>query len=368
MDLEIRSTIKLLRPARRKFTSGLISALTLAGIGGCVPDEPIIAVEEAELLAPIGNRVKLWKDGVVNVCFHPMKDGKTAGPNDIYFKAAVAQIEYALRTSWQQHSSVKFDFSCKQTPERVNVRLIPGAGFGGWSDIGAGGVRNMELYYCSRGVGGNSCTISPEGTGVDPERWLRALAMHEFGHLLGFVHEHKRTDIPDHVKTWCQAATDADRAGNPGGSGFEPHGGQNLSPTYDRSSIMNYCRDTDDDHKVDKEWTHATDFLSFADQAGVRKFYPLPGDSRIRVDSAIYGSNCPRSANVTAKVAEACNGKRACRYRVSHEDLGDPSYGCAKNFVYRASCVWPDGRVFPIPAITLPPEASGRIFNTNCEF
>lgn len=53
---------------------------------------------------------------------------------------------------------------------------------------------------------------------------------HEFGHLLGFVHEQNRPDTPE----WCVAWLDPEDA-------FDGQAGDVMSPEWDEESIMNYC-------------------------------------------------------------------------------------------------------------------------------
>jgi hypothetical protein len=70
----------------------------------------------------------------------------------------------------------------------------------------------------------------------------------------------------------------------------------------------------------------------------------------INVLAATYGLNCAgftptngtRNAvfrgNATGPVAGACNGRASCSFTVRVEQLGDPAYGCAKNFDVDYAC------------------------------
>jgi len=66
---------------------------------------------------------------------------------------------------------------------------------------------------------------------------------------------------------------------------------------------------------------------------------PTQGAGPITVTAATYGQNCgqPRG-NVTSFLAAACNGKADCTYEIHWETIGDPAYGCQKDFIAEWSC------------------------------
>lgn len=76
--------------------------------------------------------------------------------------------------------------------------------------------------------------------------------------------------------------------------------------------------------------------------------------SGIDVISASYGQNCGASyGNVTAHLASACEGKAVCEYVVDVNVLGDPAYGCAKNYIAEWRCLEDGSRA----SVTVTPEA-----------
>src|SRR5437879_1917742 len=85
---------------------------------------------------------------------------------------------------------------------------------------------------------------------------------------------------------------------------------------------------------------------------------PPPGAQRdaigIEVVAGTYGGNCKApDGNKTDDLRQACAGKQSCTYRVDVQLIGDPVYGCAKDYV----AAW---RCGPDPAVrkaAAPPEA-----------
>merc|ERR1712228_618443 len=62
-------------------------------------------------------------------------------------------------------------------------------------------------------------------------------------------------------------------------------------------------------------------------------------DSRIHIESAIYGSNCNGDgSDQTQKLRQACDNKRSCLYKIDDHIIGDPAPGCAKAYNYKYSC------------------------------
>lgn len=100
-----------------------------------------------------------------------------------------------------------------------------------------------------------------------------------------------------------------------------------------------------------------------AAEAGVGSVVNLACPSTISVTSATYGGNCKApSGNVTAHIANQCNGKDACDYPVHYTQIGDPVPGCSKDYMVNYSCSDGSKRSANAPA-----EAGiGSVVKLNC--
>jgi hypothetical protein len=59
----------------------------------------------------------------------------------------------------------------------------------------------------------------------------------------------------------------------------------------------------------------------------------------IRVVSATYGENCgARPGNATRDLADHCDRRRVCAYRIDKAVLEDTNHACAKNFLSEWRC------------------------------
>jgi len=64
-----------------------------------------------------------------------------------------------------------------------------------------------------------------------------------------------------------------------------------------------------------------------------------PDQKVIRIMSATYGASCGiAGGNATRHVAAQCDGRKSCSYKVSYKVLGDPAYGCKKDFFVSYYC------------------------------
>jgi hypothetical protein len=129
-------------------------------------------------------------------------------------------------------------------------RFVSGLATGVTLNLGFGGLCSNNGAYCesSSTCGAGVCQgISPSCGGANIEFCARALAIHEFGHVIGFWHEEERNDyapagdrngngLADTTESFCNKQAE-DWDGNGIRNNYQPqYYGQ-----YDVNSVMSYC-------------------------------------------------------------------------------------------------------------------------------
>jgi hypothetical protein len=241
----------------RPSSIGLALAM-VTGLGGCGPQtDEDIAETAAPLYEAKGVTLFTANNNVAHVCFITVG----TGPDLATGKQIVKD---AINNAWARHSGLRFEgFEECSNPTstmltwQVSQGTTPGS-WGGRTAIGMG----SRL--------GDIPTAQIQQTFAPGNNMTASVAVHEVGHAIGWVHEHQRPDRPD--ITACEQAlnlnpTSGDVAINPNGI---------MLTAYDPNSIMNYCRDRNNDGVPDM-----TDdpTLSPLDIVGVQLVYgrPAPG-------------------------------------------------------------------------------------------
>jgi hypothetical protein len=99
---------------------------------------------------------------------------------DIAFIGGTTQQQKFVRDTaqeWLKHANLKFNFGVPRRKSEVRISFTPG--IGSWSYVGT------DALYIAKG----NPTMNFS--------WLdKGVVLHEFGHMLGLLHEHQHPDIP----------------------------------------------------------------------------------------------------------------------------------------------------------------------------
>lgn len=176
-----------------------------------------------------------WPGGKAPVCWENPTDDNKKGR---------AWVRDAILNSWEKHTPFQFLNwrACKENSVGIRI-LIEDRGphvkvLGRKLD----GIKNGMVLNFTFNTWGIGC-----GEEFAREGCIRAVAVHEFGHAMGFSHEQNRPDAPGECATLAQGTDGNDTT---------------LTP-YDPYSVMNYCA---------PQW-NAGGVLSALDIKGANKFY-----------------------------------------------------------------------------------------------
>ncbi|MBX4962150.1 M12 family metallopeptidase [Rhizobium binae] len=178
-----------------------------------------------------------WKVKIIKVCWESLSTST---------QDQRALVEAAATNSWQHYSGIRFDFQRNQRcqPNQPGVHIQVGSVRPRTEKLGKlldGRENGMKLNF-------NPDTFARIECKGRESVCITAMAVHEFGHALGFTHEQNRPDAPPECR-------DEHASGSVG---------DYLVTKYDPKSIMNYCEPL---------W-EGNGELSPLDQEAVRAVYP----------------------------------------------------------------------------------------------
>lgn len=147
--------------------------------------------------------------------------------NDVITSSVAASwVRLAVTKSWQNHSKLEFRGwqTCTRRSSGIRIRVIDDSPTNGPHTAGlgralAGRPSGMVLNFTFKNWGRNCASSNAE-----IKSCVESIAVHEFGHAIGFAHEQNRADVPGECRKLAQG----------------PDGTVLLTP-YDSKSVMNYC-------------------------------------------------------------------------------------------------------------------------------
>lgn len=191
-----------------------------------------------------GLKSSIWKNLEIPVCWEDSANN---------FSKQRAWVQDSITQTWQKYSSLRFNGwnSCNLSSNGIRIGvgdINPHTkGIGNQLD---GDREGMILNF--------SFTLWAPNCAKTLESCIRTIAVHEFGHALGFTHEQNRSDTPNWECREQQQGTTGDI---------------NITP-WDLHSVMNYCN---------PKWA-GDGKLSEYDIAGLQSWYGKPAEPENRFD------------------------------------------------------------------------------------
>ena len=193
----------------------------------------------------VGLRSTIWPSLEIPVCWEELNPQHEQGRR---------WSRQAVEDTWQKHSALRFVGWGQCTPSNNGIRITVADENPHAKGLGSqlnGRKTGMVLNFFYK----NWSPIC--GSPNKIEECTKYIAVHEFGHALGFSHEQNRSDAP----LWCQA----ERQGTNGDIHITP---------YDSESVMNYCQ---------PDWS-GNGRLTSLDIKGLQSWYGQPARPFNRFD------------------------------------------------------------------------------------
>ncbi len=176
-----------------------------------------------------GNRNFLWSGNpvMIPVCWENPSTGNIFAPTFTIPESTSREwARNAIEGQWARYGRVTFTQwdTCSAGEAGVHIQILTNGTSSAPGGSTLNGVSNgvkLNLYYGDRP---GDCQASQ----ANLQRCVQAVALHEFGHVLGFYHEEERPDYP---------------AGGTGACAQQsfPNANPQYYGAYDIDSVMSYC-------------------------------------------------------------------------------------------------------------------------------
>jgi hypothetical protein len=241
----------------RSFVLSILVASGPAVLAGCELDLDDVEVgdaigESAEGL--YANLNFLWSGNpvVIPVCWENPSGGSIVRPTFTVSEATSrAWVRDAIEGQWSRYARVNFTQwdTCTSGEAGVHIQILKTGGSSAPGGSTLNGVNNgvkLNLYY-------NDRQADCQASAANLKRCVQAVALHEFGHVLGFYHEEERPDYPGGTGPCAKQSF--------------PNANPQFYGAYDINSVMSYCGQPASDIST---WKMA---ISPGDIASVQKAY-----------------------------------------------------------------------------------------------
>jgi hypothetical protein len=244
----------------RTLRSTTFAALVALATSAAACDAPLDAAPDEDPVEQLSdslyaNRDYLWTGNpvVIPVCW------ENASANNIYAPTFTIPestsrewVRNAVEGQWSRYGRLNFTTWDTCTPGKpgVHIQIFQSGGSSAPGGSTMNGVTNgvkLNLYYGDRP---GDCQASQASL----QHCVQAVALHEFGHVLGFYHEEERPDYSSSATGACAKQS-------------WPNANPQYYGAYDVDSVMSYCGQPADQINTWK------DQLSPGDIAAVQKAY-----------------------------------------------------------------------------------------------
>jgi hypothetical protein len=141
-----------------------------------------------------------------------------------------ALVQEAIEATWVKQSGLRMTGWNACQPGEKAVRIVVGADEWPRASVGKTAYLSDPSMWLNFDIDKKR---GFEGCSGKLDQCVRVIAVHEFGHVLGLIHEQDRPDTPDE----CQRSLSADQVNLRNRNAEDLQ----LLSRYDAKSVMNYC-------------------------------------------------------------------------------------------------------------------------------